>query len=255
MVLNWSGVAVTPDQLVPLVYTPGRQGTLQPGLITDARRHNRLAYPITGLNCLIRGLEAGHPVIVFQNLGLGWFPRWHYAVAMGYDLHDNSIVLHTGEKAARRVGFSTFMRTWRRGREWGLLVLPAGVMPACAEQQPYLKAVLGLQQTGQLSSAVDGFRAAAEAWPLSLEAKLALGNAFYARGMLPEAMQALQQAVTLDPNSGAALNNLAHVLAESGDLKGAEIMSRRAVASGGHHVEHYRQTLEEILHQKALSGQ
>ncbi len=250
MVLQWSGVSATPDQLVPLVYTPERKGTLQPGLITGARRHNRLAYPIYGLQCLVNEIEAGHPVIVLQNLGLSWIPKWHYAVVIGYDLHRNAVLLHTGKHADRQVGMSTFMRTWRRGKQWGLMVLPSDSMPACAEEQPYLKAALGLQQAGYLSSATAAFRAATAKWPQSPEGQMALGNALYAQGLLPEAVQAFQRAVTVDASNGMALNNLAHVLAESGDLETAEVMARRAVALGGSHGHMYRQTLAEILRRK-----
>ena len=68
------------------VYTPGREGTLASDMIAAARRNGRVAVPVTSLPALLAELAAGNPVIVFQNLGLGFVPRWHYAVAFGYDL-------------------------------------------------------------------------------------------------------------------------------------------------------------------------
>jgi tetratricopeptide (TPR) repeat protein len=246
MVLQWSGIPITPDDLVPAVYTPGRKGSLQLELISAARRHDRLAYSIQGISCLIREVAAGRPVVVLQNLGLSWLPRWHYAVVIGYDLNSQFIVLHTGDRAARQVGLRTFLKTWQRADQWGLSILPPGRMPVCAEESAYLKAVLGLQQAGQSKSAKEAFSAAVDRWPDSAQAYLALGNALYEDGSLQEAIQALSHAVQIEPANGPALNNLAHLLAESGDLKSAEVMARRAIAIGGAYQEVYRRTLEEI---------
>lgn len=250
MILQWSGVTVTPEDLVPAVYTPGRKGSLQSGLITAARRRKRLAYPIEGVNCLIREVAAGRPVVVLQNLGLSWLPRWHYAVVIGYDLNTQSVFLHTGQKAGREVGLRTFLLTWKRADQWGLSVLPPGGMPMCADESAYLKAALGLQQAGRLKAALKAFSAAVAQWPASAQAYLAYGNALYADGSLQEAITAFSRAVDSEPSNGPALNNLAHVLAESGDLESAEIMAHRAVAAGGAYREVYRRTLEEILLKK-----
>ncbi len=250
MVLQWSGATVTPEDLVPAVYTPGRKGSLQSGLLTAARRRERLAYPIEGVNCLIREVAAGRPVVVLQNLGLSWLPRWHYAVVIGYDLNTQSVFLHSGEMAGREVGLNTFLLTWKRADQWGLAVLPPGGMPMCAEESAYLIAASGLQQAGHLKAAREAYSAAVARWPASAQAYLAFGNALYADGSLQEAIMALSHAVDIEPSNGPALNNLAHLLAESGDLESAEIMAHRAVAVGGAYGEIYRRTLDEILVKK-----
>ena len=89
MVLQWSGVDVTPKQLVSFVYLPVKRGSLQWGLISAARRHGRLAYVFTGMADLIQEVAAGNPVVVLQNLGLRWLPKWHYAVVVGYNTDTN----------------------------------------------------------------------------------------------------------------------------------------------------------------------
>ncbi len=247
MVLQAGGANVTADQLADEVYTPGRQGSLQADLISAARRHQRLAYPIQGLTCLLEALAAGQPVIVFQNLGLTWLPRWHFAVAVGYDVPLRQMILHTGRKADRSVGMATFHDTWRRADQWGLLVLPPGIMPVCAQEQPYLQAALGLQQTGQLEAALACSRAAARQWPDSIKARMALGNALYACGDPGAAAEVFRQATRMDPSNGVAFNNLAHVLCELGNRREAETAARRAVDLGGPREALYRRTLEEIL--------
>ncbi len=247
MTLTWSGVPIQPDELVPFVYTPERKGSLQNGLITGARRHGRLAYPFHGLDCLLREVAAGRPAIVLQNLGLKWLPKWHYAVVIGYDLDARQIVLHTGRSAMRPVGLRTFMHTWRRGDQWGLLTLPVADMPICSETSAYLKSVLGLQQAGYVADAVTAFGKAAVQWPQSVEARMALGNAQYALDRLPAAVESFQRALELDPSNGPAMNNLAHILGEMGQLDTAEAMARRAISTGGPFIDLYRQTLDDIL--------
>ena len=246
MVLNWSQANVTQQELVQEVFTPTRQGTLQPALISAARRRNRLAYPIQDIHALLEELATGHPVIVLQNLGLGWVPRWHYAVLIGYDLINGTVTQHTGKDEAREVKWSLFERTWRRADYWGLVVLPTTKLPASADEKSYLNAVLGLEQTGKWEGAVRAYAAALQRWHCSLGALIGLGNSRYAMGNLIGAEQAFRHATEIHSQSGEAFNNLAHVLAEQGRSSEALKNARRAIAIGGPRESLYRQTLHEI---------
>ncbi|MEJ2040382.1 MAG: PA2778 family cysteine peptidase [Desulfosarcinaceae bacterium] len=254
MVLSWAGYQVQPEDLVPMVYLPDRRGSLQTGLIGASRRFGFLAFPIRGRDGLLCELAAGIPVIVLQNLGLSWVPKWHYAVVIGYDLNEQVVILHTGLEADRKVPYSTFARTWNRAEDWGLLVLPAGRIPACAEELPYLKAVLGLDRAGRLAETLTALRAAVRRWPVSAQVRMALGNALYADGNLNGSAQAFSQATRLAPRNGAAFNNLAHVLAELGDLNQAEQAARKAVALGGPRSDLYRKTLNDIVARQPRKG-
>jgi tetratricopeptide (TPR) repeat protein len=246
MVLQWTGIDLTPRDLVSELFTPSRQGSLQTALIAAARRHNRLAYPIGGIEELFTELAAGHPVIVLQNLGLGWFPRWHYAVTIGYDAEKEVIILHSGQEPGRHMDWTLFMRTWRRADYWGLVVLSAGRLPASADENSYLRAVLGLEQAGQWQGAARAYSGAIDRWPSSLGALMGLGNCCRAVGDLVAAEQTFKRAAEAHPESGAAFNNLAHVLAEQGRYAEAVEMATRAVALGGARKSLYRQTLREI---------
>ena len=113
MALAWSGLGLTPDVLTPVVYTPSRKGSIQPAMIGGARRFGRIAYVISSPEELIQEVVCGHPVIVLQNLGLSWFPVWHYAVVTGYDLTSGYVLLHSGETARRQVSLGRFNRTWQ----------------------------------------------------------------------------------------------------------------------------------------------
>jgi tetratricopeptide (TPR) repeat protein len=246
MALSWSGVAVKPEELLATVYSPARQGSLQYALIAAARRHGRLAYPITGIDPLLTETAAGHPVIVLQNLGLSWFPRWHYAVVVGYDLPAREIILHTGKTPYQPLPLRTFKNTWARSGYWGLLVLPPDALPAEAEEEAHLAAVLGLEKAGQWDAAATGYQTVLRRWPGNLTALIGLGNSYHAQGRLADAESVFRRAATLHPGSGTPLNNLAQVLWEQGRADEALAAAKRAVSLGGPLQDMYRQTLEEI---------
>jgi len=246
MTLVWSGVSTSPDRLTPIVYTPSIKGSLQPAMITAARRHARLAYVISSPQELMQELAAGHPVIVLQNLGLSWAPVWHYAVVMGYDLNTKRIVLHSGEARHTTTKMRVFTNTWSRSAYWGLLTLPPGHLPATATEVPYLQAVLGLEKAEKWPQAVLGYQAATQEWPDNFAAHMGVGNALYAMGDLPAAEQAFNTAVERFPDEGAAYNNLAQVLFELGKIKAAVSAAEQAVRLGGPLSEPYQETLRDI---------
>lgn len=246
MALEWSGVRANPAVLAPQVYSPARKGSLQVSLISATRRQDRIAYVITGMRALLTEVAAGHPVIVLQNLGLSWYTVWHYAVVIGYDLPRGIIILHTGTTERAYMGLGVFERTWARGGDWGLLVLPPGQVPATAEKIRYLRAVLGLERAGQWRAALTGYETALAHWPDSRTALMGIGNSRYALGDLAGAHAAFRAATLAHPHAAAAYNNLAQVLADQGHYRRALVAARRAVALGGPLLPVYQKTLKEI---------
>jgi tetratricopeptide (TPR) repeat protein len=247
MALDASGVKVKPEQLTPIVFTPGREGSLQNDMLSASRRNGRVAYPIKTLRAILAEVAAGTPVVVFQNLALSWYPQWHYAVAIGYDLDKEEIILHSGLTARERMAMTTFEHTWERAGSWAIAVLPPNRLPATAEPATYFKAVEGLEQAHKYEAAAQAYATALKRWPDDLDAMMGRGNALYALGRKSAAAQAFRAASQKHPESAAALNNLAHVLAELGRLAEAEKTARRAVALGGPFADTARKTLDEIV--------
>ncbi len=247
MVLVPTGLAITPDELVAEVYNPGREGSLTPALVTAARRHGRVAYPVGSLKTLFREVAAGRPVIVLQNLSLPWVPQWHYAVAVGYDLARGTVTLHSGETKFLELPMETFERTWERSGYWGLLVLRPDDLPQGAEESLYVPAVAGVERAAQPAAAAVAYANALKRWPDNLAAAMGLGNTLYRLGDRKGAATAFRTASRRHPQSADAQNNLAHVLAETGALDEAEISARRAIELGGANVSSYRATLDSIL--------
>jgi Peptidase_C39 like family/Tetratricopeptide repeat len=255
MVLNWSGVAVSPSELSSQVYTPGLKGSLQNALVGASRRHGRVAYPIAGINALMSEIAAGQPVIVLVNLGFFWYPRWHYAVVIGYDQEKETIILHSGRTAGEVLSFWTFNNIWKRGDYWGLLVLPPTRLAAVAEEKKWLTAVAGLEKAGQWQAAASGYAAALKRWDKSFIGWMGLGNSEYHLHELDVAADAFHQAALLQPESGVAYNNWANVLGEQGKREEALKAAQRAVELGGPFQDTFRQTLEDLEKRELHKGE
>lgn len=247
MVLAWSGLPVSQDDLVSEVYTPARQGTLRTDVLAAARRHGRLAVEVGSLRNLLTEIAAGNPVLVFQNLALNWYPRWHYAVAIGYDLDAREITLHSGLDERRVVPLSVFERTWRRGDHWALVVLPPERLPVSAAETPVLRAAAGLERVERYSEAATAYAAVAARWPQSFAARMGLGNSLYAVEDYPGAERAFLEAIKNDSGAAAAWNNLAYALAAQGRRQEALSAVEKAVRFGANDRGLYEDTLLELL--------
>ena len=244
----YAAVAKTaPEQFEPEVYLPQRKGSLQVEMLAVARRHGFVAYPLSsGLPELLAHLASGTPVIVLQNLGLSWYPVWHYAVAVGYDLDRQEIILRSGEEPRQILSLNTFLRTWQRSSFWAMLALPPDRLPARASEQDYLSAVLALEKSGRLNAARTAYHTTTTRWPNNLVAWIGLGNINYALGNLSDAEAAFRSATLKHPESAAAFNNLAQTLTDLGRREDALLAARHAVQLGGTHLAESLATLRSI---------
>jgi hypothetical protein len=246
MALGWSGETVPPEGLAPDLITPMRGGTLEHDLLGTARAHGRLAVPIRGLEAVLVELAAGHPVLVLQNLALSWWPQWHYAVAVGYDLERGEVVLHSGMDQARRVDLNIFRRTFERAGERAIVVLPTTRLPASSDEVMVVEAAAGLERVGRSEAALASYDAVLARWPESGAARLGRGNALLAAGHLDRAEAAYRGLLADEPDSAVAWNNLAHLLMQRGSLDPAEEAARQAIKVGGPAAPTARLTLKEI---------
>jgi len=248
MALGAGGKAIEPAALRPQVYVPDRRGSLQIEMLAAARRNGFVAIELKpSLAALVAEVAAGYPVIVLQNLAFDWYPVWHYAVAVGYDLEAQRITLRSGRERRVELSMGTFENTWRRGGHWAMLALPPGRFPAGGNAAGYVNAVARLEKAGQLDPARKAYRAALERWPDNLVALIGLGNAAYQAGDLDAAEQAFRRAIDAHPGSTAAHNNLAQTLADLDRYDEALAEAREAVGQGGPLEAVSKRTLEAIV--------
>ncbi len=217
MVLARTGVAVTPEDLVPEVYVPARKGSFQVEMLAAARRNGRLALQVQpGMDSLLHWVDSGEPVLVLQNLGLEWYPMWHYSVVIGYDLDAREMLLHSGEIANYRVAMGTFERTWARSGYWGMVTLAPGELPYAEDEGTYFRAAAALEETAPGVDTAPAWAAGEQAWPRSPDMAMGMANLLYARGEYEAAMQAYAALVADFPGYLAGYNNLASLQTELG---------------------------------------
>lgn len=220
----------SPAVLAEQVFLPARTGTLQLEMIAGARRHGAVATRLPGtLEAVLRELQAGQPVVVLLNLGLGWYPLWHYAVAIGYDLEAGDMLLRSGTNERAVLPMSTFEHTWKRAGSWAFVALPPQRWPATAEEAAVVEAAVGFERAATPSQAVVAYRSALQRWGGSLSLQMGLGNALHASGDKAGAAQAFEAATQRHPANAPAWMNLASTRAELGQREPALAAAREAV--------------------------
>ncbi|MDR9440127.1 MAG: PA2778 family cysteine peptidase [Halomonas sp.] len=247
MVLNATGVPVEVDTLIPQVFLPGREGSVQPEMLGTVRRHGRIPFRIDGnLDTLLTEIDAGHPVVVMQNLSLPAWPVWHYAVAIGFDLDEETLILHSGMAPERIESFKRFDATWARSDRWAFVALSPGTLPATGDGKAALDAIADFERVQGAQAALPAWDALVARYPEHAMGHFALGNARYATGDRQGAIAAFDNAVTQDPDLAVAWLNLGLLRRELSQPEAARQALQRAAALPGAWQEQARDTLDTL---------
>ena len=214
-VLHAADAPVSPDELVTEVWLPERRGSLAMELAAAARARGRLVYPVNNETQLLEELDAGHPVLIRQNLLFDWWPQWHFAVVTGYAAHGEELFLHSGTHRDMRVDRNWFVRRWHKADNEGFVVLTQGTLPALSEATTLLQAIEDVRRSSK-SPALSYWQVAVARYPDNALMHFAHGNALYQAGNKHAARDAFAGAVALQPGLHAGWNNLASVLLELG---------------------------------------
>jgi len=247
--LAYSGVKVTPDDLVDQVYLPARQGSLQIEMLAAPRRYGIVSYPLAPrFDDLLREVAAGNPVIVLQDNGVGPISNWHYAVVAGFDYPAGELLLRSGETQRLAIPFTILEYTWKKGRYWAMVTLPPDRIPATATESGYLKAILAMARVvGNANAVTTAFRTFLNRWPENITASIALANMHYERGAIKEAEAVLRHAEVRHPDSVLVLNNLAQTVSDQGRNDEALAIIERAVGTQSLFTVAARETRDLIL--------
>ncbi|MGR2737565.1 PA2778 family cysteine peptidase [Billgrantia sp. Q4P2] len=247
MVLNHDGVDVAMESLIPQVFIPGREGSVQPEMLATVRRHGRIPFVLNdSFDALLTEIAAGHPVVVMQNLSLPAWPMWHYAVAIGYDLDAEEMVLHSGEEAERIESFRRFDATWARSGRWAFAALPPGELPSAIGEQRALQAIADFEQVQGADAVLPAWEAFIERFPGSGMGYFALGNARHAAGDAPGAIAAFRASVAHRDDLGVAWLNLGLLLGAQGETDEARQALGRAADLPGQWQPRAREALQRL---------
>ncbi|MHB8354437.1 MAG: PA2778 family cysteine peptidase [Burkholderiales bacterium] len=244
-VLSHSGVDVTPEVLIPQVYTPVLKGSLQLDLIGATRHAGLVPYLIApSLAALFEEIAAGNPVLVLQRVGI-LEGDWHFAVVVGFNRPAGQVTLRSGPAMALQMPLAQFDQSWSESGRWGLIASAPEQIPASASETHYLKQIAALESI-RPDMARTAYQASLRRWPNSLTALMGLGNLAYDTGQYAEAARYFYDASNTHPDAGDAFNNLAQTYAREQKWTEAEDAIRRALALRGNHIDIYRRTHDEI---------
>lgn len=246
-VLGASQLRVSPEELVPLVYVPERQGSFQIEMVAAARSYGRLAYQLPPtLQAMFSEVSRGHPVLVMQNLGLDWYPQWHFAVVKGFDLQQGQVILNSALTEDYRLALTTFERTWARAEHWAVLVVEPGIMPLHAEPDRYFNAVVALEASNTAAQVSPAYRSGLERWPDNSNLLMGFGNLLYGQGDITGAAEHYQRTIDFHPDYAPAYNNLAQIRLQQNNLEQAFTLAQKAVELGGDFSDNYAQTRQRV---------
>tara|TARA_R110001592_G_scaffold51769_4_gene159126 strand:- start:118 stop:1086 length:969 start_codon:yes stop_codon:yes gene_type:complete len=215
-VFNFYGVIKTPQQIAPALFIPELEGSLQIEMVAAVRQQGLLAYAESGnLTQLFSLVSKNIPVIVLQNVSTSWYPMWHYALVIGYDLEKQNVILHSGTDKNRVAELKVFERTWQRGQYWLLAAVPTNKASVNFDPFVYVSAAQDLLSSGKTIQGIDALENATRQWPDYWLPYFLLGNHYLDRDN-EHALFWYQQGLVFAQQQAAYLNNYAYSLSLSG---------------------------------------
>jgi len=213
MAMNFYGKNLSPNELAKDVFTPGRKGSFQAEMKAAVRKRGMIAYELTPeLVYLLAEISVGHPVIILQNKAVKYYPIWHYALVIGYDLNKKQIYLHSGLNENYIVSMSVFEFTWKRSNRWAMVVLPTDTLPNDRNLIHLLQAAVDLEEVGQIEAANQTYQTITKRWPDNLVAVMGAANTYITLDNPESATAYYLQALKLNPQRAEIYNNLAYSL-------------------------------------------
>lgn len=213
--LEASGANPEYNTVAERVYVPDLKGSLQVEMMAGARSFDRIPFRVPGeLSAVLAEVEAGHPVLILQNLRVRSFPAWHYAVVVGYDREQGEILMRSGTERVQATSVSKWMRQWDWASRWAIVVLEPGELPAEPAQAAVFRALADFDENARPESRLRAWAAAAEHWPDTALVHMGLGNASYELDQRVAAADSFRRALAAQPEHWPARLNLAQVLLE-----------------------------------------
>jgi ABC-type bacteriocin/lantibiotic exporter with double-glycine peptidase domain len=124
-VIGYYGSASGMEDVAAEVYSEKLKGTLPMDLLIYAREKGFEAKYYKGsFSGLKESLSRGEPLILFLNLGYGFYPVGHYIVAIGMDEKAGVVFAHSGMKKEDRFTMKELEKSWSKTGYSTLLVRP-----------------------------------------------------------------------------------------------------------------------------------
>lgn len=227
MVMQYHGGKQQPQELASGLFHKKLQGSFFPEMKARARTEGLMVLEVNDLRSVFEEVRAGHPVIVLQNNGIKFFPRWHFAVLTGMDFEGPDVYLNDGDKKVNVDDMRLFERSFVLGGKRALVLLPPGKLSATSGELEHVEAALMLESLGKTQEASKSYLAILQKWPLSQVATIGAANTLYNLGDKKQAMKILARA-SQNLSSKTIWHNLATIQGELGLKKEAAKSAAKA---------------------------
>ncbi|MBX9714073.1 MAG: peptidase C39 family protein, partial [Pseudomonadaceae bacterium] len=139
---------------------PEAEARLQQNMLTQVNSHGLLVYPLQpSLQALLEQVAAGLPVLLRFNEGMAWVDMPRYAVLVGYDRAEQTLLLRAGNSRRWQTSFASFESAWQSSGAWAVLVLAPVQLPAKVDAQRWLLAADEVARAGHKEAAANARRA------------------------------------------------------------------------------------------------
>lgn len=212
MAMAHAGKKISKNILAESAFLPDKKGSLEADMKGTIRRHGLLGIPVTTLPDLFREIQDGNPVIIHQNLGFSLYPKWHYAVVVGYDLKRNKVYLHSGKTRFQEMSITAFKNTWERSGNWGVVIMIPGKINSTASELAVVEETAILEKLMFTEEALASYQAITLKWPESYSSYVGMGNILYGKNELERSLLAFEKAISLKEDSPYIWHNYAYSL-------------------------------------------
>lgn len=128
-----------------------------------AREYGMLVYPLDPkLTALLAQVAAGYPVMVRITEGSTLWAEPRYAVLVGFNQQNSTVVLRVARDRRRPVAFSDFESAWKSAGQWAVLVQRPSQLPANLDAGRWQQAANATAQAGQEQAAAQALKVMAE---------------------------------------------------------------------------------------------
>ena len=122
-VLNFYGVAVTPDEIAADIWHKRSRGTLSLDMVLYAREKGLKARWFSGDTDVIqKAISGGIPLIILMDIGFANIHKYHYIVIVGFC--PKGIIANSGKSRGKIISWDKFLHGWNRADRWTLWISP-----------------------------------------------------------------------------------------------------------------------------------
>ena len=207
-----------------------RGGVLTIDMLLAARQKGFDARLVTGTpDVVYEELRNGRPVILMLQVIFApsvKYDFYHYIVADGIDPDRQLVRTQFGDGRARWLPLQQLEKAWSGGGHAAILIRPRTL-------EESLRAAVELEDQGKVAEAAAQYQTLTSEHPESVVVWTDYANAEMQLGKTEEAERAFRKALTLDPESRDAMNNLAWLLYQEKRLDEAEQLARKAASAKG----------------------